>query len=442
MNRNNLVILRGHNFSENFWEYWANYNYYDTSNDQTTLRTTIAQSIIQYYNTNGLFRNIINLPAQDAVRQDIIINNEYAQDILKELNKQKYRSYFEKALRIARLFGSALVVLNIQTGDATGDKYEEEITENTTITDFKIQYIFNPNEFYIVKDKDKYPLDWDYYEVSTSNTKIKIHKTRAILITFQELQMRADRLFEGSMFLHLLEDITRYDDSLETEANLIIQSQREIIQTDFEKHSTGMGDSDDLENVRESMREVLKQNEIAKKTGGSQIIGSDDKITRIQSVLTGYADVTNNFKDKISASVGIPKMLLFGETINGLSNESNTVLSNYYSSIASLQEDCLRNAYTKMIYLVCKKNKIEIDDYGDFTFAKLWQIDDKEKSEIMLNYTNALEKAINNDFITKEEARNLLEQNKLINFVAIDEKNTKMKDKNGEFDFYSNEHSN
>ena len=95
-----------------------------------------------------------------------------------------------------------------------------------------------------------------------------------------------------------------------------------------------------------------------------------------------------------------------------------------------------------MIYLVCKKNKIEIDDYGDFTFAKLWQIDDKEKSEIMLNYTNALEKAINNDFITKEEARNLLEQNKLINFVAIDEKNTKMKDKNGEFDFYSNEHSN
>ncbi|GEM_PF-6601586 len=432
-----FIITRKSDFDDCFLNDIKYHSFYENNNCG---KSSFIKNIMKYYNTNGLFRNIINIPARDATRKNIVIKNKYKQQILEELNKRKYRTHLEKAVRIARLFGSALILLDIKTNTKIqeNDLIEKEevqtlekITEDDTIKNFSISHIFNPSEFYIVQDDNAlYPLDWDYYMITSPKSSIKVHKSRAILITHQELQERADRLCEGSMFLHLYNDISRYEDALEIQANLMIMSQYDIIQMDLNSQFTGDEDSDKAK-IKEMM-DLLKKNIMAKTTQGTFLADKEDKISRIQSIFTGYADVTNSFKDKIVAGSGIPKMILFNDTLSGLSNESNTTLSNYYAHIETLQEDCLRNACAYLIKLICKMNNFDITNYDDFEFATLWQQDDEEKSKTMLNYINAVSKAKSEDVLTTEEARNILKNNNILQ----EEIQTDNKKKDNEFDLY------
>ena len=386
--------------------------FYTHNNDNDFAKDTIIKAIQHFYNTNGLFRKIINMPARDATKKDIIIHGDTNKKILAELNKKQYRNNLEKATRIARLYGSALVVMNVQTDNTINENFDTQIKADSGIKEFAVQYIFAPNEFCIEKN-DNYPLDWEYYVINAGTgmtNMLRVHKSRAILITFQELCRRADRLFDGSIFLHIFNDITRYTDALDVEANLMIQSQYDILQI---KPTEG-----DLEQERQKQREIVRQNAYAKKNGGTEIIGIDDKISRIQSIFTGYAEVSNSFKDVICASASIPETLLFGKIISGLSNESNTALADYYSTVENLQEDCLRDAYARLIELACRKLGIGINNYHCFEFANLWSIDGVEKSQIITNYANAADKFINNDICTKEEIRQFLDESDIIKLNA------------------------
>ena len=107
-----FIITRKSDFDDCFLNDIKYHSFYENNNCG---KSSFIKNIMKYYNTNGLFRNIINIPARDATRKNIVIKNKYKQQILEELNKRKYRTHLEKAVRIARLFGSALILLDIKT---------------------------------------------------------------------------------------------------------------------------------------------------------------------------------------------------------------------------------------------------------------------------------------------------------------------------------------
>lgn len=339
------------------------------------LQTLNGHNFNQLYKYNGLLKKIINLPASDATRNWITIENDTDKKALAYLNKINFKLHLTNALKITRLHGSALIVLNINDGE---DDVSQPINLNK-ISDIEISYVFTPSQFQPVFDGTNL-LNYDQYRVFATNGigvgGLEIHKSRVLLLTNNPLFTDPLNKFNESTVFEILPAVKRLDYVDNIITKLMEISQYDIVEIDKTELENLADNGKTSEEIAKIIKTKMKSLNDAKSMYNTMAISSGDNITRMQSNFANYDNLITKFEARVAAVSYIPMHILLGTEKSGkLSPSGDSELETYYNFVSSIQETILSPVITELLSLVSKITGVNT---SSFTFNPLWQQSESE----------------------------------------------------------------
>lgn len=138
---------------------------------------------------------------------------------------------------------------------------------------------------------------------------------------------------------------------------------------------------------------------------GMTVIDAEDKFETHQYAFGGMADVLLQFGQQISGAIEQPLVRLFGQSPAGLNSTGESDIRNYYDGIKKKQERDLRHPLTIVLdVLSMSKLGKRLPPGSDFKFVPLWQVSDKEKSDIANTTSQAVAGAFAEGIIGRKTA--------------------------------------
>lgn len=117
--------------------------------------------------------------------------------------------------------------------------------------------------------------------------------------------------------------------------------------------------------------------------GITLIDGEDDYgETGAAASFTGLAEALVQFGQQLSGALQIPLVRLFGQSPAGLNSTGESDLRMYYDGIHQQQERWMRVPLTRIYRCLAASAGVKLPDGFKLEFKPLWQLTDKEESEI------------------------------------------------------------
>lgn len=115
---------------------------------------------------------------------------------------------------------------------------------------------------------------------------------------------------------------------------------------------------------------------------GISVIDAEDKLEATShTAFSGLGEALSQLAQQLSGALEIPLVRLFGQSPSGFSSGDNEV-RNYYDGINQKQETELRIGITRICDATARSCGIVLGDDFSITFNPLWQLTEKDKSEI------------------------------------------------------------
>lgn len=388
--------------------------------------------ILSFYKKNGLFKRIVDIPADNATRNGITVNAKYQIEIEKMLNDLNYKKHLSTAIKQVRLYGGCLVVFNIDDGQYNEDKIKEGkkiIDYSKEVDCSKIKEVSFGGIYPITEFKIKYDDDClgDYYfsiEQKKDITKpqqekkedIIIHKTRAIFITNDNIAFRYDELFSlsTSIFFRCFIPISRYEQVLEATCADAMNSQIGVLKVDMTGDVAATKNNDEEEELRKKLINTLNFIQLATRRKRKIVIDKNDEYNVLSSSLSGYAPIIDALSKDVASSCDISMAVLFGEKQSGLSNDGSKDLEVFYNMIKTIQENYLREVLNYLIKLVNNcviNNKLFKDDKKEIS-----KKEDEKKEGMIEKIKNFFAKPVNQIIENKKNKQAMIERDEEIKF--------------------------
>ena len=137
--------------------------------------------------------------------------------------------------------------------------------------------------------------------------------------------------------------------------------------------------------------------------------GEDEMIEGGANGFGGLADALTQFGQQLSGALQIPLVRLFGQSPSGF-NSGDSDIRLYYDDIKQQQESCLKVGVTRVYRAIAQSEGLKIPDGFKIEFRSLWQLSEKEKSEIAVNNVGAVVQAQEAGLISDQTAAKELRQ--------------------------------
>lgn len=340
----------------------------------------------QIYRNDGMTRRVIDLVAEEMVRQGWEIENDQDGMIEVKLEELKATNVMMDMLRWARLYGGSLGVIGV----ADGRPLEDPINYNN-IREVKWIHVFDR---FSVSSADGM-IDDDLnspnygkpkmYLVTDPRTgkSFYVHHSRTIRCDWNELTPRWTRdndTWADPLMMTIYEELKNYSTAF-ANCGVIVQ--------DFVNYVLkipGLGQLLASECGDSQVQQRINVLNIAKSTLNTMVIDSEESYEKVTTNINGISDLLDRFMLALSAVTGIPITLLFGRAPAGLNATGEADIRNFYDMIKQKQEGKLRPMLEKIINLIYLSKDdyykgIEPSDWK-LEFIPLWQNTEKEESEI------------------------------------------------------------
>jgi phage-related protein (TIGR01555 family) len=319
------------------------------------------------YTGDGFARRIIDVPAADMVRAGFEIENEadddvYAPVMVRMEELQAAERYCE-ALKLAALYGGALVVLGVQDGGALDEPLNENAVKGVDFIRVYDRYRVSR----LVKYAD--PMDRRYgqtekYLVSPClGSPYTVHETRCIVFQGEYIPDRLKELQDGwhaSTLAKCWSQLQRYGVSHQWAEKLLERSQQAVNKME------GMAQQLMAPNGQKAVMDRLNILDMSRNILNTVAIDAKDDYTIHSAGMVGVSDVIDRFATALSAVTGMPKTLLLGEQSKGMGGGNDGDLQNWYAHIKQLQKTRLLAPIDRLTGLLVKALKLPEDYLIEF----------------------------------------------------------------------------
>lgn len=361
------------------------------------------RQISEIYAVNGMFANLVDIPAEDATREWIEIENveqELAEQILNKLSNLGAQNVFQEAFKFERLRGDGLVSVGAsQQGpwDISDPIDVKRLKDVAYLHPFSGQKLVN-----YLREDDVFSPGYgeiEYYEISDSRGTHLVHSSRLLhLVTRQiEDEIRGVPLLEKVYDLLLV-----FDNALWSTGQMMYSMSHKRLKTD----GVDFNDKD----LRQRMQNEL---EFEFNTLSLAIIGKEDDLEYIgPKISIPLKDMYDFCWEMLSCVSRMPKSHITGQpqgTVTGA--QFDTLL--YYMRIAGMQESYLRAQLEYVIDLNFWASDSGVGngsiDPGkvpyQMKFRPLWRVDDKTDAEIRKIAADIDNIYMTHDVISPQEVR-------------------------------------
>lgn len=380
--------------------YYNVLNKYGTQHDSTEYYQWASGSAVSdteladLYAGNGLFSTIIDAPADDATKNGIdlsIKDKDLQKQIDNRLQTIHYQSKLSKALRWARLFGGAAVVILVDDG-----RLLQEPLNWRDVHGVDELLVYGRNEMFPlwINGYENNPDDEDYrkggtgipeyYQVNSVYGNYTVHSSRCLIFHNSDIP-------EGSTLANLYRTwgIPEYMRIREELRNASIGPGYSIRL--LERLSMAIYKMKNLANVlstadgEDAVLQRMEMLDLARNLLNMVFIDADGEDLGIQSLsVAGVKDILDNACAMLSAVSHIPQTRLFGRSPAGENATGESDLENYKEFVGGIQSGDLRDNTRTLVELVLRgmvwSGEIkEVPEYT-VTYKSAWSPSDDEKA--------------------------------------------------------------
>lgn len=384
-----------------FLSYVNQYNRYGTKQDSSEAYEYLPEamipdiSLVTHYETNGLFAKIIDTPAEEAIKHgfNLALNDpKYEQYIEDTLDMLDWETRAATAIKWARLFGGAIIVMMIDDGGGLEDPVDWNNIRSIDELRVYERPLVQPDwaRLYDTSGRDglhrrsKFGMP-QFYQVSSIYGSFTVHESRCLVFRnglLPEYTMLAEYRFWGM-----------------PEYSRIRRALREVITT----HSNG------AKLMERMVQPVYKQKGLASRLATQD--GEDEVMRRLRLIdqsrsflssvvidsdgedydfrtfqLSGIKDIIDASCNTLSAVTNIPQTLLFGRSPAGENSTGDSDLENYYNFVEKIQKMMLRNNLLTVLDIAFRAGVVsgEIEKAPDYklTFDPLWSLNETEQATV------------------------------------------------------------
>ena len=144
---------------------------------------------------------------------------------------------------------------------------------------------------------------------------------------------------------------------------------------------------------------------------GVTLMDAEDEFEGVEagSAFTGLDNALTQFAQQLAGALQIPLVRLFGTSPAGFST-GDTDLQMYYDTILQQQNETLLVPVTRVMRAIAASEGVKLPDGFTIEFRSLWQMDEKEKSDIVNSTTTAIISANEAGLVSDQVAMKELRQ--------------------------------
>lgn len=350
--------------------------------DYKVARVFTEEQLSNIYRVSWIAGQIVDLPTDDMTRRWRIATCEAFENDAKAFseieNRFLLREKVSKALRWSRLFGGAVIVIAID-----GDNFEEplDITKvrKNTLRQLVVfdRYNISPSA---LLEQD--PMSPDFglpMEYTVNLTGQRIHRTRVVRLSGQHLPYNAAKqqnFWDDSVLQRVYDAVLNVDTVFASVASMFFEANVDVITTE------GLSD---LLATPHGQKKVISRYATAammKSFNKLLLLDASETYDKKQNSFASIHDVIEKFMVFVSGAADIPVTRLFGTSATGMNATGDNDIRNYYDHLSSKQNTELRPALRYIDEIMLRSEYGSMPEDYDFEFNPLWQMSDKEKSEV------------------------------------------------------------
>lgn len=331
----------------------------------------------QMYRSDGVLRLIIDLFAQEMLRQGWELEGDAEGKIINKLEELKVNEAMANLIKWARLFGGAVCIVGI----ADGLPLDQPVDERG-IRDVQWLRVFDRYQAYSrdgTFESDLNSPNYGFPNVYTINDNrtgavFFVHYTRILRMDWNILPPRWQNFNQGwgdPLVQTIYEELRNYSMAFSHTATIMEDFVNGILKVPnlTTIMASQCGDQDVIKRLN-----ILN---LSKSTTNTMILDADETYEKYSTNVSGIADLIDRFMLSLSAVTRVPASLLFGRNPAGMNATGESEFRAFYDAIKQEQETKLRGVLEKLIrYIMISKdgpyNGIEPEDWS-LQFVPLWQ---------------------------------------------------------------------
>lgn len=352
-------------------------------------------SLANHYETNGLFAKIIDTPAEEAVKRgfDLALSNpDYEQYIEDTLDMLDWETKAATAIKWARLFGGAIIVMMIDDGGELEDPVNWINIQSIDELRVYERPIVQPDWANLYEDagrdglhrRSKFGMP-QYYQVSSIYGSFKVHESRCLVFRngiLPEYTMLAEYRFWGMPEYSRIRRALR--EVVTTHSNAAKLMERMVQPVYKQKNLASTLQSPEGED--EVMRR-LRLIDQSRNFLNSIVIDAEGEDYDFKSFpLSGIKDIFEASCNIISAITNIPQTVFFGRSPAGENSTGDSDLENWYNYLERIGKMMLRDNLMTVLDASFRAGVAngDIDQVPEYklTFKPLWSLNETEQATV------------------------------------------------------------
>jgi phage-related protein (TIGR01555 family) len=331
----------------------------------------------QMYRSDGIARLIIDLFANEMLRQGWEIEGDAESKITGKLEELRVNEAMINLTKWARLFGGAICIMGI----ADGLPLDQPVDENA-LRDVQWLRVFDRYQAYSrdgTFESDLNSPNYGYPNVYTVNDNrtgavFYVHYSRVLRMDWNILPPRWQNFNQGwgdPLLQTIYEELRNYSFCFSAAATIM---------QDFVNSVLYIPNLSQIMASQCGDQTVLKRLNIlnmTKSVANTVILDANEVYEKQTTNISGIPELLDRFMLALSAVTRVPVSLLFGRASAGLNATGDNDVRNFYDAVKQEQEHKLRPCLEKLIrYIMLAKDGpfggVEPDDWS-VQFVPLWQ---------------------------------------------------------------------
>jgi phage-related protein (TIGR01555 family) len=345
--------------------------------------TVTDEQLVAMYRTSAIAKKIVDLPAEDSLREwrEWYAPKEQISLIEGEESRLGQQAAYIKASKRARLFGGSAIFIG------TGDSDLEEPLDPERIAKGGIKYLTVLSRHSLMAGLlGTDPREPTYgkpisYQMNTDFAMLTIHPSRLVIFHGDELP---DERYSGSrlgwsdpVLQSILTSVRNLDATVANVASLIFESKIDVIGINgFNKGLQSGGRA--YETLVLTRAALTAQ---GKGINGTMVMDAEDTYTQKSASFATLPDIMDRFMQLTSAASSIPMTLLFGMSAGGLNSTGESDTRGYYDRVKVLQTLEITPASHILDECILRSALGSRPPEIHYNWRPLWQPTTKERAE-------------------------------------------------------------
>lgn len=347
------------------------------------------QTLEAMYRTSWLAGKIVDVVADDMTREWITFNGDdeagdkQRKALLEAEKRLGVRAKINEALKWARLYGGAVVILGTSDSVANGAAMMQPLNTDA-VKRGDLRYLAILDRWRVSASSDlvtdlndpAFGLPSHYLIAESS---LRVHHSRVLRFNGTRLPYfawTANARWDDSVLQRVFEKVRDADTVSGGIASMVFEANVDVVRLD------GLADLLTQRDGEEKIRKRLTTALMGKSFNKALILDKDDEYEKKGNNFSGLSQVMQQVIIEVCGAADIPMTRLYGQSAKGLNATGDGDARNYYDMIRAKQQAELRAPLERLYRLIAVSEFGAVPENFEFEFVSLWQMSDTDRAAL------------------------------------------------------------